>query len=327
MLTLALGLSQQATWAETESSDQAKAEAISAIVEAVAPTVEDSATVPVYSTSEAITARGENLDIAIPVNDAGEVSLSRPGDGADASLSVGLPATGSTEEAVVAEDGTVTYNSNLPSTDIAVQAFDDGVRVQTVLLNAAAPTEFTYPVNVPVGGSMTVTEDGGVLVLDAEGVPHGGFAAPWAKDSQGADVPTRYEIRGRDVIQFVDHASAGYPVVADPWLWRDLISSANWVRRSEGWTLEVAPTGWARWNAGGYAVGVAGWNELYAKYRYRGLNTNLDGMRDQWICHQQIVAIRTPRKATWNLDEWRPNVSYAQTVNASCNPGGAKWFD
>lgn len=71
----------------------------------------------------------------------------------------------------------------------------------------------------------------------------------------------------------------------------------------------VAPTGWARLNAGGYAVGVARWNELYSKYRNRGLNTNLDGMRDQFICHQQIVALRSPRKPTWNLDEWRPNVS------------------
>jgi len=45
-------------------------------------------------------------------------------------------------------------------------------------------------------------------------------------------------------------------------------------------------------------------------------------MRDQCICHVQIVSVRSSRKPTWNLDEWRPNVGYAQTVNSACNPGG-----
>lgn len=39
------------------------------------------------------------------------------------------------------------------------------------------------------------------------------------------------------------------------------------------------------------------------------------------------VSVRAPRKATWNLDEWRPSVGYLQTVAQSCNPAGARWFD
>lgn len=50
-------------------------------------------------------------------------------------------------------------------------------------------------------------------------------------------------------------------------------------------------------------------------------------MKDQYICHQQIVAIRDPLKATWNLDEWRADVGYLATVNAFCNPGGKSIFD
>lgn len=138
---------------------------------------------------------------------------------------------------------------------------------------------------------------------------------------------TSYEIRGNNVIQHVDKTGGNCPIVADPWLWIDLISSATWSYHPEGWTLMVAPSGWARAQAGSYAVGAADWNELYSKYRNRGLNTNLAGMRDQLIRHQQIVAIRSPRKPTWNLDEWRPNIGYLQTVNTSCNPGGSKWFD
>ena len=157
-----------------------------------------------------------------------------------------------------------------------------------------------------------------------------GFAAPWAKDSAGAAVPTHYEIRSNAVVQVIGHKSGkyNYPVVADPWLGINLIDHATWVYYSGyGWTFQVTPTWWARAYAGSYLVGSAGWDELYARYRNAGLNTNLNGMRDQYICHEVIVAIVSPNKATWNIDEWRPDVGWIQTVNASCNPGGPVWFD
>lgn len=61
-----------------------------------------------------------------------------------------------------------------------------------------------------------------------------------------------------------------------------------------------------------------------ARLRRLGL---LSDTLDEYICHQQIVAVRYPNKAAWNLDEWRPNVSYLQTVNARCNPGGSVIWD
>ncbi len=119
-------------------------------------------------------------------------------------------------------------------------------------------------------------------------------------------------------------ASAVAPAASEArWLGRNLIHSASWTHRPAGWTLMVSPTRWARgWAGNGYLsyrVGAAGWKELYRKYRSRGLNTNLGGMRDQFICHQQIGAFRK----TWNLDEWRPDVSYAQTIRDLCNPSPA----
>ncbi len=131
--------------------------------------------------------------------------------------------------------------------------------------------------------------------------------------------PTRYALKGNTLTQVVDHRQAGihYPVTADPWLFRDLISSATWVYLPGlGYTLRVTPTTWSRAFGGAYAVGAAGWSELYSKYSSRGLNTNLDGMRDQFICHQQVAFT----ESTYNLDEWRPNVSYTSTVTAQCNP-------
>jgi hypothetical protein len=76
-------------------------------------------------------------------------------------------------------------------------------------------------------------------------------------------------------------------------------------------------------------VGLAGWNELYTKYGNvgSGIKFNLTGMKDQYICHQQVVAVVAPNKSSWNLDEYRPSVGYLATVNAQCNPGGQNIFD
>lgn len=264
-----------------------------------------------------------DVQVKTPATADGAVSVtSRHGT---KSIAVGLP-TKSKASAHKAGSGTITYGDASSDVTVGVRVFDSGVQISTVLESPQADHSFTYPVTLPAGAHIESTPNGGVVFLGANHTLLGGFAAPWAKDNKGHDVGTRYEILGHNVVQHVD-AATSYPVVADPYLWIDLISSASWALHTEGWTLQVTPTGWARANAGGYLIGVYDWNELYSKYKNRGLDTNLDGMRDQLICHQQIVAIRSPRKATWNLDEWRPNVSYLQTVNASCNPGGSKWFD
>ncbi len=265
----------------------------------------------------------DGVVVETPATAAGALSITSRYDGGR--VSVGLP-TESGASAQVAESGTITYGDSGNDVATGVRVFDSGVQVSTVLESPQADHSFTYPLTLPAGAHIESTPDGGVVFLGGDGTLVGGFAPPWAKDSEGKDVGTRYEIRGDSVVQHVD-AATSYPVVADPYLWVDLISSASWVHYSEGWTLQVKPTTWARANAGSYLVGTYDWNELYSKYKNKGLNTNLDGMRDQLICHQQVVAVVSPRKATWNLDEWRPNVSYAQTVNASCNPGGSKWFD
>ena len=204
------------------------------------------------------------------------------------------------------------------------------MRIQVILKSKASASAYTYVVNVPATGTIQPLADGGLRVMGPNNALIGGFAAPWARDSNGVAVPTHYEIRSNTVVQVIDHRSGNfaYPVAADPWLGINLIDHATWVYYSGfGWTFQVVPTWWARANAPGYFVGVADWDELYDRYKNAGLDTNLNGMRDQLICHQQIVAIRDPGKASWNIDECRPDVGYLQTVNASCNPGGPVWFD
>jgi hypothetical protein len=99
------------------------------------------------------------------------------------------------------------------------------------------------------------------------------------------------------------------------------IDSAWWEYVSPyGWQLHVRPTGLTRQLGGessGYATGSAAWNELHALYHNAGLCCNLNGMRDQFICHVMFV----PLKDTYNIEEWRPDVGFPATVAAQCNPG------
>ena len=41
---------------------------------------------------------------------------------------------------------------------------------------------------------------------------------PWARDANGAEVPTHYEITGTTLTQIIDHRMEpyAYPIVADP---------------------------------------------------------------------------------------------------------------
>jgi hypothetical protein len=101
---------------------------------------------------------------------------------------------------------------------------------------------------------------------------------------------------------------------------QEWIQKAEWKHNPEGWTLVVTPTDWTRKNFANPAAGDAGWAELYSKYKDkdRGIHKNINGMKDQFRCHVGFAR----DKATWDLDEWRPDVGYVRTVAEKCNPGG-----
>lgn len=236
VLVLALAMSAAPAFADEGPGEQAAADTTAEQVENVAPSAPDSEPVPVAERATSFKAYGDDITITIPKDDAGKVVLASTEAGGQ--LSVGLPKGSDGADAVATDAGVVTYQDSLPSTDLAVEPFTGSVRVTTILADAGAPTEFRYPVDLQ-GGSLTLGEDAAVLVTAADGTATGGFAAPWAKDATGADVPTRYEIRNNSVVQIVDHRGGDYtyPIVADPWLWKDLIADADWNynRDYRGW--------------------------------------------------------------------------------------------
>jgi hypothetical protein len=145
----------------------------------------------------------------------------------------------------------------------------------------------------------------------------GGIEAPWARDADGRAVPTEYRIEGDSLVQTVRHQGAAYPVVADPWLGMDLIQGAKCHAVSR-WTLQITPTNWMKSQVSDYFIARAAWEELLAKYqRSLGIHRNHGGLFDQFLCHHQLALFAGN---TWNIEAWRPDVSYPATLLAGCNP-------
>jgi hypothetical protein len=82
----------------------------------------------------------------------------------------------------------------------------------------------------------------------------------------------------------------------------------------------VSPTDAARQAVGSYAAGDEGWRQLEALLPDLAEHESRDRLRHQYICHQQFATVKEPDKPTWDLELDRPDVGYAETVKARCNP-------
>ncbi len=184
-------------------------------------------------------ATGEETD---PGTDGEE---SAPGDKGDSSGAEIQPANNEAigdllpETTIGPDDFTevATYETNWARGDViptAIQLLSDGSDVEGVELfthepddrtlfaalllidSHEAPTEYRFENAVPDGHTAELQPDGSVRFFDSNGNESGGIASPWALDSNGGAVPTRYVLDGTTLIQIVEHKSAAYPVVADP---------------------------------------------------------------------------------------------------------------
>ena len=94
---------------------------------------------------------------------------------------------------------------------------NDGKRVAFIINGANDPTR--YQLSFAGASSLATAQDGSTMVIGPDGDVDAVVEVPWAKDANGVDVPTRYEISGTTLTQVVDHKteSYAYPITADPW--------------------------------------------------------------------------------------------------------------
>jgi hypothetical protein len=96
-----------------------------------------------------------------------------------------------------------------------------------------------------------------------------------------------------------------------------LVASARWFPDGSGFQLRVRPAPAGRRSAA-EAPGRALAEALTAA-RPTPLTLTRSvrqSLTNQLRCHANFA----PRKPTWDLETWRPNVGYVQTVLALCNP-------
>lgn len=216
--TVALAVTLTAATAGTAFAAPSPDDEVASLISRVAPD-QGSVLQGVEGVAGTQIAAGE-MTISIPDSPADAVSIDGPRND---DFSISLPTELNLENGSTAADGTVVYNSADADSGAAVQALDDGsVRMQTVIPDAGSTHEFTY--NLEGGFAPAEAEDGSMwaIGLDNAGDPAAySIETAWARDANGNDVPTRYEIRGESIVQVVTpNADTAYPIVADPrWAW------------------------------------------------------------------------------------------------------------
>ncbi len=204
-------------WAQPAMADDATsatATNIEQTADAVAPAVD--VVDGVQSASGSVASVGEDASTLAPASGAGDVILTGE---SGIPLAVGLPSVADNAKAVLADGGSVVYDDPDGLADIVVQPLDSGMRIETVIKSADAPTSYAF--DFSDGVVPTLNPDGSVdLVMSAAGVSMGvgRIATPWALDASGAPVPTEFVVADGHLSQVVHHVGANtvYPVVADP---------------------------------------------------------------------------------------------------------------
>ncbi|MGL4340712.1 MAG: DUF2599 domain-containing protein [Rhodoglobus sp.] len=222
----------------------------------------------------------------------------------------------------VLDVGLTEFDNQNGSTTLPIPKADGSVQVVTVIASADAPEHYTYDLDLPEGASLVVQEDSSILIAGSSGQYLGGVAPPWARDSAGIELETHYEINGSSISQVISHKAGGvtYPVVADPWLGVDLYHSPYVTFVSAGYKVNVTPTGWGIANAQSFTW-WAHRDEVRTKLGEAAWRWT-PSVEEQFYCHLAGLPLSLPE---FNLESWRPNMSWSTQAPYSCNYPEGGW--
>ncbi|MBX0301840.1 hypothetical protein K2F54_17895 [Cryobacterium sp. 1639] len=236
--TCALAASLLMTGGGAAFADDSSVNILEALNNSAPSTLEDVASVATTGSGQlAIDAQLPSTLISVPVDPA--VGIVSQSPHSEASFTIGLPFSDEASAAVVEATGIVSYDNQNGSTTVPVVKADGSVQINTVIEGADAPTRYDYPLSLPEGATIVEDGTGGFVISDATQII-AAIAAPWAKDANGVDVATHYELTGTTLTQVVEHTAAGvaYPVVADP-----QVSTLWWgvaIKLTHGETVSMA---------------------------------------------------------------------------------------
>ncbi|WP_431219353.1 hypothetical protein [Leifsonia xyli] len=202
--------------ASTNADEVNAVDAVTAIQQ-VAPAAISGVVTASGDADSAVRARlADGATVTVPVDPAEGVLVAGAGTAPD--VRIGLPFAGRASQAAASQmQGVVVYDNNNGSSTVPVAHTDGRVQITTVIENKDAPKRYDYAIQAGTGTRLRVNDDGSATLSDQAGVPLVGVAAPWAKDANGANVSTHFEVDGQTLVQVVDFSEeTAFPVVADP---------------------------------------------------------------------------------------------------------------
>jgi hypothetical protein len=328
-----LGASIGTAVAEDETGDPlgALADVTAESSEPATDVLADVAQVPTTDTgATAVDVSLDGTDVVVPTDPSDPLTLDSSTLGT--SVEVTLPFAEQADAAEVESPGIVSYDNGNGTTTVPVVKEDGALQITTVIADRDAPSRFDYVVSLDEGSQMVIDGEGVVQILDPAGAMTAGFAPAWAKDANGVDVPTHYEVAGSTLTQVVDHSwpDLVYPVVADPFLGINLLAGV-WKNRPGGysygngnqWSTRLSPWGMAVWTGAGSPFGAAygnsvvrtkGWDEFVS----RG-GSSLTTVRQQYECHVVFGYAVWLAGFWWDFETARPTNSRWLTNPQRCN--------
>jgi len=236
LLALAVVAGALLTTGTARADGDPAAQALDALQQSVPTLVQDSGTVAASSDSDSavVTSDGAST-VDVPADPSQPLSLTTT-TGAD--ISIGIPGGDQGADAVPVANGVVAYDGAATATlfvaqvvpagtDMTPSADDSsapasdpsagvGFRLLTVIQDASAPADFSFPITLPEGASIFLQDDGSYLIVDANGTALATIGAPWARDANNAPVPTVFTLMGTTLFMHVDTTGAAFPITADP---------------------------------------------------------------------------------------------------------------
>lgn len=220
--------------------------------------------------------------------------------------------------------------------DFSVQAVEDGLVSDVRLINKNAKPDYPVIIDLPDGWSVDLykdeygeTVDGSLVVYDDKKNVVAATTCPVATDATGRIIDNYFQFNGNKLYQVVDTENAKYPVeisykmvLADATLgFEDYFSYGKFIKRTDAssGSYTSLSLGERKFDINvAYTVDKA-WDTVVRKFYAVDSNwtSNRSGMKDQYMCHRNFA----PNKVPWNLEPTRPDVGYAKTVAARCNPG------
>lgn len=249
--------------------------------------------------ADAIDATVEGTNIVIPVDADTPLTMTR----GDASVGIALPFSDVAGDAQRLTEGVVAHDNTNGSVTAPIVKDDGFVQIATVINESSAPREYEYEFTIDGGANVSI-DNGTVLIRSSAGELVSVLTPASAKDADGVDVPTHYEVDGARLTQVVEHGeSFEYPVVAAPAASQMLFTSADVDTYSGQPRVNLMP-GWWTYAVAAPLMDIEGWNEAVGQWGsdVRSALLSKTTMRQQFSCH----AYGSWFAGEWNLEKSRP---------------------